>query len=275
MKRQPVMALIGLILFAVSLGAVGDSKTDLRIVTLSPHLTEWVYVLDMQSHLVAVSAYSDFPAEAQALPVVADANGVAFRALLLSQPTIVLAWEGGNKPQDISRIESAGLHVFRSSPKNLSDIADEIRQLSNVLNVPARGNAIAMEFESTLANIHQTYQREQRLPVFYYLWTSPLMTIGANAWGNQALNACGAQTLYADSPTDYPEVRLADVLVRKPRALVTTISGSHDELMTFWSPHKPHINVPIISVDADVMHRFSPRILTEIEKMCRQLHTIN
>ena len=38
-----------------------------RIVTLSPHLTEWVYSLAAQDRLVGVSAFSDYPAQAAEL----------------------------------------------------------------------------------------------------------------------------------------------------------------------------------------------------------------
>ena len=59
---------IGLALLLVSTQVL--AKT--RIVTLAPHLTEWVYSLELESQLVAVSAFSDYPAAASALPVVAD-----------------------------------------------------------------------------------------------------------------------------------------------------------------------------------------------------------
>ena len=251
------------------------NKSELRIATLSPHLTEWVYALDKQSALVAVSAYSDYPKEALKLPVVADANGVNFRELLINKPNLVLVWEGGNKPQDISRIESSGMTVFRSSPATLDDIATEIRQLSLLIGAAERGQQIGNAFESQLSTLRNEYQRQTPIKVFYYMWTNPLMTIGDRAWGNRALNACGATTLYADAPNDYPEVRLADVLMRQPQALVTTLNGTPAELSAFWSTHNDYIDAPIISVNADIIHRFSPRILNEIERLCERLHALN
>ena len=97
------------------------------------------------------------------------------------------------------------------------------------------------------------------------------MTIGNEAWGNRALNICGAQTLFVDAPSDYPEVRLAEVIKRRPRALVTTMQGSNEELRQFWSSHEMLVDIPIITVNPDIMHRFTPRILDEIETLCERI----
>ena len=66
-----------------------------RIVTLSPHLTEWVYSLGAQDRLVGVSAFSDYPEQAAEMPVIADYQGVDFTALMALEPDLVLAWGGG------------------------------------------------------------------------------------------------------------------------------------------------------------------------------------
>jgi len=71
-----------------------------RVVTLSPHLTEWMYSLDAEDTLVGVSAYSDFPPEAASLPVIADYNGANLASIMALKPDLILAWQGGNKPQD-------------------------------------------------------------------------------------------------------------------------------------------------------------------------------
>ncbi|MDM7861800.1 cobalamin-binding protein [Alteromonas sp. ASW11-36] len=249
-------------------------STPQRIVTLAPHLTEWVYLLNAESSLVAVSAYSNFPAAAQSLPVVADANGVNFKKLLALEPDLVLVWSGGNKPQDISRLESMGIALFISLPRQLDDISKEIVRLGEHLQQREKALDSAHQFDQRLARLRSTYAKQPSLSVFYYSWTKPLMSIGANAWGNQALAVCGAETLFADSPTDYPEVRMAEVLKRQPRAVISLLAEPLAEQRAFWSPHRTVLHAPLLLVDADKIHRFTPRILDAIEPLCEQLHTI-
>ena len=247
------------------------SAAEHRIISLSPHLTEWVYLLEQEAQLVGVSAYSDYPPEANNKPVVADANGVNFTQLMALTPNLILVWQGGNKPQEIARLKSLGYAVFESSPQQLTDISAELLKLGALLGVSVKAQKIAQDFTKKYRRIASTYQQETLTPVFYYLWTKPLMTIGNEAWGNRALNICGAQTLFVDAPSDYPEVRLAEVIKRRPRALVTTMQGSNEELRQFWSSHEMLVDIPIITVNPDIMHRFTPRILDEIETLCERI----
>ena len=243
-----------------------------RIVALAPHLAEWMYLLELESNLVGVSAYSDFPIAAKQKKVIADANGINFKALLSIQPDWVLVWEGGNKAQDISRLESMGFKLFRSSPKKLDDIGREVSELGRLLGKGDMGLQIQSEFNQQLAAIKQQYAKQSPMPVFFYMWTKPLMTIGENAWANNAFNICNIQTIFADSPTDYPEVRLAEVLKRQPLALITTIDASTETLESFWRPHRNALSASIFKVNGAIINRFTPRIAKELERTCRALH---
>src|SRR5690349_10905302 len=63
-----------------------------RIVTLAPYLTELAYSAGAGTHLVGVSAYSDYPPEARALPQVGTAMGPDVEAIAALKPDLVLAW---------------------------------------------------------------------------------------------------------------------------------------------------------------------------------------
>jgi len=64
------------------------SDNEKRIITLAPHLTELVFLLNEDSHLVAVSDYSDYPVAASQLPSVASYTGLDLAPLLKLAPRI-------------------------------------------------------------------------------------------------------------------------------------------------------------------------------------------
>ncbi len=263
------------LLISIWLGCVGSlaASTPARIVTLAPHLTEWVYSLDMQANLVGVSAHSDYPAAAGTLPEIADYQGVNFTALMALEPDIVLAWQGGNRPQDISRLQALGYPVFISSPAHPADIADELQALAQTLGVPQRGKHLAAQFLARLTALQAQFARPDLTQVFYYSWTSPLMTVGPNAWANQLLNVCGAQTLFADAPTDYPQVSMQEVLKRQPALLIAALTGSKASAASFWQPHRTVLSAPLIQADPDALSRFTLRLLPELERVCRAIES--
>jgi len=252
--------------------AVEARKSAPRIITLAPHLTEWVYSLGLEAHLIGVSDYSNFPKEAQLLPKVADYQGADLSQIMALQPTLILAWEGGNKPQDLHRLESLGYKVFRAKITEVEDIASELKRLGKATNTEEKANALTNDFLRHLAALRDQYATPSKHKVFYYSWTSPLMTIGDNAWPNKLLNVCGAQTLFADSPVDYPQVSVQEVLSRQPFALVAASNQPASDLEQFWRAHRRFLSAPLIVVNPDISSRFSLRLINELKILCKGIN---
>lgn len=246
-----------------------SNSVELKIVSLAPHLTEWAFSLGLGPNLVGVSDYSDYPDAAKNIKRVADFQGADIATIVALEPDLILAWDGGNKPQDIHKLSSMGLNVFSSKVENITDIASEIKRLGALTNTQKQATQLSNDFLNELAELRSKYAKSSLIPVFYYSWTAPLMTIGPNAWGNQLLNVCGAQTLFADSPVDYPQVALKDVLTRQPHALIAASQSTHSELEVFWRDHRSFLKAPLIVVDPDVTSRFSLRLINELKVLCK------
>lgn len=247
-------------------------KKTLKVVTLAPHLTEWVYSLGLGDNLVAVSDYSDYPEAAKALPRIADYQGADIATIVTLSPDLVLAWDGGNKPQDIQKLSALGLTVFKSRITDIRDIASELIRLGELTQTQKTANALASQFIERLNELETQFAKPETETVFYYSWTSPLMTIGPNSWANKLLNICGAQTLFYDSPVDYPQVSVKDVLSRQPKVLIAASKSSEETLAKFWQPHRQFLRAPIITVNPDVTSRFSLRLIDELKMMCNSIN---
>ncbi|GGF73629.1 cobalamin-binding protein [Alteromonas lipolytica] len=260
-----------LLLWAVCAVFSPTSVAVERIITLSPHLTEWIYSLGLEDKLVGVSAFSDYPAEASEKPVVADYQGVDFTALMALEPDLVLAWGGGNKPQDITRLKSLGIPVFISQPDTLDAIASEILEVARLAGADEQSQTLVHQYRTQLAKIQQQYQHKPVVKVFYYMWSQPLMTIGKAAWANKFLTTCGAQSIFNDSPIDYPQVSVKQVLLRQPQLLVAASDQSMQTLENFWAPHRPVIQAPLIQANVNALHRFTLRIADAIETLCHDI----
>ncbi len=242
-----------------------------RIVTLSPHLTEWMYSLGAEDRLVGVSAFSDYPPAASDKPVIADYQGVDFTALMALEPDLVLAWGGGNKPQDIARLKSLGLEVYISQPQTLDDIGTELLEVAALTGQTDIGQTLVTGYRHELEQIKQKYQQLATVKVFYYMWSQPLMTIGKGAWANKILASCGAESVFIDSPIDYPEVSVKQVLLRQPALLIAASEQSVETLEHFWTPHRSVIKAPLVTADANALHRFTLRITQAIDTLCQRI----
>lgn len=258
-----------LLMLLASLSGKAWAKT---VVTLAPHLTEWVYSLNAQENLLAVSAYSNFPAEAQNLPVVADYHGIDFKAIMQLNPDVILAWQGGNKPQDIARLKSLGFDVFLSSPHKVDDIASEINQLGKLLGRETLAASLTSSFSRQLKDLQHQYADQPAISAFYYVWSQPLMSIGPDAWASELLKQCNVYGIFDDAPTAYPEVTVQEVLRRQPNVLIAATDRPVEAEQTFWQPHRTVLGAPVYSVDPDVFSRFTLRLPAKLEQLCHRLH---
>ncbi|MCQ2532001.1 MAG: ABC transporter substrate-binding protein [Saccharofermentans sp.] len=69
---------------------VVDVDSDIRVVSLSPEVTEIIFALGAEDKLVGVSTYDDYPEEVFNYPVVGDLYALDVEAIAAVEPTVVL-----------------------------------------------------------------------------------------------------------------------------------------------------------------------------------------
>lgn len=243
-----------------------------RIISLAPHTTEMVYALNAGSRLIAVSDYSDYPSDAKQLPSVASYNGVDFEKILTLEPDLIIAWKGGNKPQDLNKLESLGLSIFYSNPQTPEDVGAELEALGELLGNQQQAGKVSHAYLTGLASLRTQYRRDELTPVFYYMWPQPLMSIGKGAWANQLLNLCGARSIFDDVSVDYPEVNLQDVINRRPQILIAAMKTNLQDAQGYWNKFNEVLSAKLLVVNPDRLHRFTPRLLDGLQDLCEQLN---
>ena len=243
-----------------------------RIISLAPHTTELIYALGAEEKLLAVSDYSNYPPQAKHLPSVANHNGVDFEAILRLQPDLIVAWQGGNKPQDLARLASLGFTLYYSAPLTPQDISQDIKHLGELLARQEQALVLAAEFDQELSHIIQRYAQVPRQQAFYYMWTAPLMTIGQQAWANQLLDICGLNNVFADSPIPYPEVSKEQVISRQPTLLIAAMKVSQADAAEYWQSMQGLLDAKVIVANPDELHRFTPRLIQGLATLCKDIN---
>jgi vitamin B12 transport system substrate-binding protein len=258
--------------FLSSLLFCSKSNAIDRIISLAPHTTELIYTLGAGDKLVAVSDYSNYPPAAAKLPSVANHNGIDIEAIMRLRPDLIVAWQGGNKPQDLARLVSLGFTVYASAPQSPADISQDIIQLGKIIGQEQQAHLVAQQYDSGLADIKQRYSKQSKKQVFYYLWTAPLMTIGADAWASKLLHICGATHIFDDSPIPYPEVSKEQVIGRQPDLLIAAMNTTKAEAEQYWQATEALLSAPVLVVNPDELHRFTPRLINGLSLMCKQIN---
>ena len=243
-----------------------------RIISLTPHLTELLFAVGAGSQLVGVDSASDYPPGAQTLPRIGDYSRVNFERILALKPDLVVVWLDGNRAADIHGLKKMGLPVLHTRATQLDDVARLLRLFGQTTGHHAQGEAAARDFTARLAALHVPKLKQPPLSVFYQVWDRPLMTVGGTHWISDALELCGARNVFADLHGLSPVVSREAVLQRAPEVIV---SGSDaPDMRAQWQRFSglPAVkNQAFVRIDADRLHRPTPRLVEGVAALCNAL----
>lgn len=243
-----------------------------RIVALAPHLTEITFAAGAGAKLAGVSSFSRHPAEAERLPVVASHGRVDIERLIALRPDLVLAWQSGNSPLQIDRLERIGIRVFVTEARALADIPRLVRVVGVLAGSVEVAETRARQFENEIADLRKRYAGERRVAVFLEIWHRPLLTVNGGHLISDALRLCGGRNVFAAAKTLTPLVSREQILDARPEAIVTGGFGS--EALQTWRGLDlvPAVRSGrIYAIDPDWLHAQGPHVLEGVRALCGRL----
>jgi vitamin B12 transport system substrate-binding protein len=269
---------IGLLLFSVSGSALAEQDNDskkLRIIALAPHIVENLFAIGAGDNIVGTVDYADYPAEAQSIERIGGYYGISLEKVLALKPDLVIAWKSGNQSEDLAQIERLGIKVYLSNPTTIAGVADELQTFGEFTGNIEQSQQAANAFTQKLNAIIKSQQNKKNITAFYQLWSEPMMTVGKNTWINQLIETCHVSNVFAQSVTDYPQISIENVIVTKPQVIIIPDEKSKtSQPVVNWQkwPEVPAVkNDQFISVNADLLHRFTPRMLDGLADMCDKI----
>jgi iron complex transport system substrate-binding protein len=245
-----------------------------RIVALAPHLTELLFAAGAGGAIVGADTYSDYPPAAQSIPRIGDAHALDLERIIALEPDLIVAWTSGSPQRQLARLEALGLAVFRNEPRTLEAIASTIERLGSLAGTSAVAQARAADFRRSLARMRAAYADQSPVRVFYQVADQPLTTIGTQHVIADALQVCGAVSVFASSRRWLPRPSREAVLLTDPDAIVAAaVPGGTEALAGWrrWTLLRAVRSGRLFTVDPNVLHRATPRILEGIARLCGQL----
>lgn len=258
---------INTLLLLLMLPVAALAATAPRVITLAPHLTELAFAAGITP--VAVSAYSDYPADARQIEQVANWQGINIERILALKPDVVLAWRGGNPQRQITQLQALGLNIVWIDPQTIDAVIAAIRQLEPWSNNPQLAQQHADRLQARFTALRQRYAQSQRKTVFLQFGLQPLFTTSQATLQNQIVQLCGGDNIFADSQVPWPQVSREQVLMRHPQAIVIAgDAGKITAVKQFW---QPQLAVPVVAINDDWFSRAGPRIILAAEQLCAAL----
>ncbi len=125
-----------------------------HIVSLTPATTEIVYALGAGDRVVATDSGTDFPAEAAALPDVADFETVDVEAIVGADADLVLAGGlGFTSPEAIAQLRDLDIPVLVVYAASVEGVYDDIDLVGEAIDEPAAAEALVTAMRAEMDGI--------------------------------------------------------------------------------------------------------------------------
>lgn len=246
-----------------------------RVVALAPHIVENIFSAGGGEALVGVVDYCDFPAAAKDIKNVGRISSASLEAIAAVNPDLVVVWESAGAAKILSKLESLGLPVYVSDPKNLEDVARSIRDFGVLLGSSGVAEKAAIAHEVALQQLRKQYSQRKAVSVLYQVWYEPLQTLNDEHIISDVIRLCGGNNVFGDAVTLAPKISLEAVLSRDPDVIIASGMGEARpdwlDNWTAWPSLSAVKSGNLFFIPPDIIQRHTRRILDGAAMMCEQL----
>ncbi|MCL4344486.1 MAG: ABC transporter substrate-binding protein [Nitrososphaerota archaeon] len=164
-----------------------------RIVSLSPAVTETLYLLGLGKEVVGVTAFDVHPAEAREKPVVASYNKVSMRKLSDLNPDIIFTVTGYQRNTALELSKFYPTYIIEL-PASVASIIDMVIKVGIVTGKIDESRALSKSLLSSLANVQDRIHGS----VYVEIDLGGPVTFGGYSYITDGLSVIGLNNIFSN-----------------------------------------------------------------------------
>jgi iron complex transport system substrate-binding protein len=242
-RGSRALAVAILLLLLLPLTAFGEG----RIISLSPQITESIYLLGAEQSLVAVTELCLRPKEARRLTRVGTPSRPDIEKIVSMAPSIVLAAREGTPPWYVDRLKRLGIETrYLARPKDLDGLCANFLDLAGIVGRRNEADRIIREMKSRLQPVLKT-----PVPtVFWQVGAEPLVGASSASLANEIIRWAGGKNII-DTQAPYPRLNREEVVTRRPDVIVLMDMGYNVEAEKGrWRRHLEQVRFLVVDAYA-------------------------
>jgi iron complex transport system substrate-binding protein len=140
-----------------------------RIVSISPAITEVMFLVGAQDKLVGVSDFCKYPPETEKITKIGGMHNINFEVLLSLHPDVVLIGSMISQ-QDVETIEKMGIPVICIvEESSLEGMAEMMEVIGKITQCEEKGNAEAAKWRERIAELKTNAPDPENRKCVYYV----------------------------------------------------------------------------------------------------------
>ena len=192
-----------------------------RIVSLSPVTTEILFALGAGNRVVGRTHWDLYPDAARAVTDVGNGMQPNVEAVLGLRPDLVVLYASTANRGAAKRLRSAGVATLAVRMDHIADFRRTVILLARAIGDTLAGNGLADSVENSVRAVRARPRPAVPPTVFWFIWESPLYTIGRNSFMSELVEVAGARNIFADLDAVSPQVTREEIVKRNPDFVLT------------------------------------------------------
>lgn len=257
-------------------------KPAVRIVSLTPSITEILFAIGAGEQVVGRDSFSNFPAEAADVEDVGGSMGsYSLETITSLQPDLVLAGEI-NPPELVKSLENLGLTVYYlPNPEGLDTLDDMLISVGTLSGHEKEAEALAASLNARIEVIRNKIKDVQDRPLVYYELdaTDPAKpwTPGPGSYMDELIREAGGENAGAALKSAWAEISIEQLLVQDPDIILLGDSNYGVTLQQVadragWEGMTAVKEGKIHPFNDDLVSRPGPRLVDGLEELVKILH---
>ncbi|MDY6852436.1 MAG: helical backbone metal receptor, partial [Thermodesulfobacteriota bacterium] len=208
-----------------------------RIIALTPSLTEILFALGLGSKVVGATTWADYPPEARGLPRVGAYISPNLEQVVALAPDMVLVNREGNPPWVLDKLEEAGIPVYVHWPGDPTELPKSLARISEACGVPERGRVLAGEMKAHFKTIMARLKGVRLVSTLMAIGSRPLVSVSPESFHGRLLTMVRARNVADGAGGRWPRLSLEYVLEAQPEVVVVSTMERGQNLereLKFW-----------------------------------------
>ena len=218
-----------LVLSPIELHAIVKNQPDnpKRIVSLSPAITEALYVLGLEDAIVGVTIYCQKPPRAQTKEKIGTLMEPDMEKIVSLKPNLVLAMSL-TSPKEVQKLKDLGLKVVTFPiPRDFNLLCDFFLQLGRVVGKEKDSQQLIKEAKDHVSEIAKKVASLPRQKVLIQIGSKPLFVATKKYFINDYIQFAGGTNIFQDAGLG--SVSMEEVIKKNPDIIIIATMGISGE----------------------------------------------
>jgi iron complex transport system substrate-binding protein len=248
-----------------------------RIVSLSPGITETLFLLGLGDRVVGVTDSCEYPPEAKLKPSVGSTLNPSIETILTLKPDLVLGSPQANRRETADQLARVGIPLYGVTAQTVDGTLACIADLGRAVSREAEAGELVHQLQSRIDAVARRIAGRKPPRVLFVVWYRPLMTAGPQTFLSDVIRRAGGDPMGAGLSGEWPKLSVEEALRLQPDVILfpqtQAFAPNLNEFRTLagWKDMRAVKEGRVYFV-SDTIVRVSPRLVDALEDVARHLH---